>query len=227
MMAVITVGAVSAFQSAIEFQTEIVPARQEQLDRFRFEEGLAQLIRAAYVSDNAQDSTTYFIAGSSSGGTGVGNAPMADTLILTVLGTPPIASFMNSQDDFETRNEVFGPQGGAAEIQISTAPVGEAGERFGLFVREQRPSDGDSFQGGYESVYDSRVSSIGFEFWNGESWQGDWDTVNQGERRLPAAVRVTYTFEGEEDAPRSFVVRIRLSDVTPENPLGVGAGGTP
>ena len=89
-------------------------------------------------------------------------------------------------------------------------------------MREQRPSDGDAYQGGYESVLDSRVASMSFEFWNGETWQGEWDTLTQGSRRLPAAIRVTYTFDGEESTPHSFVVRIPLSDVTPDNPLGVG-----
>ena len=44
------------------------------------------------------------------------------------------------------------------------------------------------------------------------------------EPRLPSAIRVTYTLEGE-DSSRAMIVRIPLSDVTPENPAGVGLGG--
>ena len=224
MSALVTAGAVRAFTSGIEFQTNVVPRREAQLERHRFEDGIKNLIKAAYVSTNEQDATTYFIAGSSSGESGgLSEGAAADTLIFTVLGLPPTASFINSEDDFETKNETFGPQGGAAEIQISTVPVGDAGEHTGLFLREQRPSDGVPYEGGFESVWNDQVASIFFEFWNGESWVTEWDTVTQGERRLPAAVRVTYSFVGDENQT-SFIVRVPLSDVTPDNPLGVGGG---
>lgn len=220
--AIVTAGATSAFTSAISFQERVVPEREAQLERQRFEDGLTRLLRAAYLANDAQDTTTYLVAGSSSGDGGLSDTASADTLILTIQGLPPSATLMNSGEDFETRNEVFGPQGGTAEIQISTSPVGEAGDREGLFLREQRPADGDPYQGGYESLLHSRVSFMEFEFWNGEAWQGEWDSINQGERRLPAAIRVTYAFFDEEESPRTFVVRVPLSDVTPENPLGVG-----
>lgn len=224
MSAIITAGAVRAFNSGIEFQTTVVPRREAQLERHRFEDGISKLLKAAYVSTNEQDATTYFVAGSSSGETGgLSEGVTADTLVFTILGLPPTASYMNSEDEFETKNEVFGPQGGAAEIQLSTVPVGDAGEHTGLFVREQRPADGMPFEGGYESVWSDLVASIFFEFWNGETWVAEWDTLTQGERRLPAAVRVTYSFVGDE-SQTSFVVRIPLSDVTPDNPLGVGGG---
>jgi len=225
MSAIVITGAVRAFGAGIDFQTRVVPAREDALSRQRFEENLSRLIRSAYLSSNAQDATTYFIAGTGgSSNPGAGQAA-ADTLIFTMLGQPPQASFLRSESDFETRNETFGPQGGAAEIQISVFPTGDAGDRSGLFLREQRPSDGDAYQGGNESVFDSRVASMSFEFWNGLSWATEWDTVTQGARRLPAAVRVTYAFTGEEETPHVFVVRLPLSDVTPDNPLDVGGGG--
>lgn len=225
MGAIVVTGAARAFQAGVDFQARVVPERESQLDRQRFEDGVARLIRSAYISEDEQDATTYFIASNSSGGVSLTDAASADTIIFTVLGTPPPASYLNSSEDFETRNSTFGPQGGAAEIQLGTTPVGEAGERTGLFLREQRPSDGEPLQGGYEQVFEERVNSMFFEFWNGETWVGEWDTETQGERRLPAAVRVTYDFVGESNS-RSFVVRVPLSDVTPESPLGFG-GATP
>lgn len=226
MGSLVIAASLRAFTTTLGFQTRVVPGREEQLSRLRFEDGLIKLIRSAYLSDDAQDATTYFIAGTG-GETGGGPSAStgADTLIFTVLGTPPNASFQASTEDFETRNEIYGPQGGAAEVQLSTFPVGDAGERTGLFIREQRPSDGDPYQGGYESVLDDRVVSMSFEFWNGEAWVYEWDTITQGERRLPAAVRITYAFAGEEESPRVLVVRVPLSDVTPDDPLGVGGGG--
>lgn len=221
MGAIVITGAARAFSAGVDFQTRVVPEREVQLDRQRFEDGVARLIRAAYITEDEQDATTYFVASNSGGGVSLTDAASADTLVFTVLGIPPPASFLNSTEDFETRNQVFGPQGGVTEIQLGTTPIGEAGERTGLFLREQRPADGDPLQGGYEQVYEERVNSMYFEFWNGEAWTGEWDTIMQGARRLPAAVRVTYDFVGEEDS-RSFVVRIPLSDVTPENPLAVG-----
>jgi prepilin-type N-terminal cleavage/methylation domain-containing protein len=224
MGALLMAGAVRAFQAGIQYQTDVIPRREEQLGRQRFEEGLAKLLRAAYVSPSEQDATTYFAAGSSTGQSLTQDAS-ADTLVFTVLGLPPDAAFFTSVEDFEARNEIYGPQGGPAELQISTSPVGDAGGREGLFLRVQRPSDGDPFQGGFESVLDERVASMAFQFWNGETWVAEWDTTTQGSRRIPAAIRVTYAFEGEEHSPIVFVVRLPLSDVTPENPLGVG--GTP
>ncbi len=226
MSALVVIGAVRAFSAGLDYQLRVIPAREEHLSRQRFEDRLARLIRSAYISTDEQDPSTYFIAGVGGGSEPAPGASVgADTLVFTVLGMPPNSSFAASQEDFETRNEIFGPQGGAAEIQISTFPVGEAGDRVGLFVREQRPSDGDPYQGGFESVLEARVVSMTFEFWNGEAWTYEWDTQTQGARRLPAAVRVTYAFEGEEETPRVLVVRLPLSDVTPENPLGVGGDG--
>lgn len=225
MGAIVVAGVSRAFSAGVDFQTKVVPLREDQLDRQRFEDGIARLIRSAYITEDEQDATTYFVASNSTGGVTLTESASADTLIFTILGTPPPASFLNSTEDFETRNQIFGPQGGAAEIQLGTTPVGDTVEHSGLFLREQRPSDGEPLQGGYERVYEERVNSIFFEFWNGETWTGEWDTILQGERRLPAAVRVTYDFVGEEQS-RSFVVRIPLSDVTAENPLGFG-GATP
>lgn len=225
MGALVTAGAVRAFSAGVDFQTRVVPERESQLHRQRFEDKLIQLLQSAYMSADDADQTTYFIGGSSSGETDLTDTASADTLIFTILGIPPSASFMNSQEDFEVRNQKFGPQGGACEIQISTSPVGEAGDRSGLFLREQRPSDGDPYQGGFESVLNEEVTSISFEFWNGEAWVGEWNTLTQGSRRLPAAIRVTYARTGESERPRVIIVRIPLSDATPDNPVGVEGGG--
>jgi len=68
------------------------------------------------------------------------------------------------------------------------------------------------------------VQSIGFEFYDGTQWVGSWDTTAAGQRRLPAAIRVSYKLTADPNTTHVFVVRLPLSDVTPNNP--VSNGGT-
>ncbi|HVK06205.1 MAG TPA: hypothetical protein VM490_22230 [Armatimonadaceae bacterium] len=60
---------------------------------------------------------------------------------------------------------------------------------------------------------------MGFQFFSGTEWVTTWDTVAGGERRLPAAVRVSYMLkEDAEGTVRSILVPIPTSDVTATNP---------
>jgi hypothetical protein len=142
--------------------------------------------------------------------------------VFTARGERVPSAVLLSQDDFETNNERFGPQGGTAEIAISTTPVGEAGNRTGVFLREQRPADGDETQGGNESVLDPEVTDIRFQFYDGAQWVGDWDTDETG-RRIPAIVRVIYRIADEEQ-DRNLFIKLPLSDVTQDDPVTVGEG---
>jgi hypothetical protein len=136
-----------------------------------------------------------------------------------------MATILNPPEtsDFETLNDQYGPQGGVAEIQLSLTPVGQpASSDTGLFLREQRPADSDSSQGGNESLLMPNVTTIQFEFFDGLQWQETWDTITSGSRRIPSAVRVTYQLTGE-DQQRFIIVRLPFSDVTPTNPVTVGS----
>lgn len=128
--------------------------------------------------------------------------------------------------DLQTLNTSYGPQGGIDEIAISMTPVGNPGAApGGLYIREQRPADADYTQGGYERVLNPDIHSIGFEFYDGTQYLGSWDSTANGQRHLPAAVRITYTLNAEPDIQHVFVVALPLSDITPNNPLN-GGGST-
>jgi hypothetical protein len=78
-------------------------------------------------------------------------------------------------------------------------------------------------QGGMESVLDADIESINFEFWDGLQWITEWDTQASNTPRLPAAVRITY--QRQDDAnDRFLVVRLKHSDITPDNPLTQESG---
>ena len=166
--------------------------------------------------------TTTFFQGTTDKGAGTGGSNRL-TFTTTAPGVP-MAS-LNSTDGFEAQQDAQGPVGGLAEVSLGTAPVGDAGERTGLFERLQRPSDGDPTQGGMEFDLDPAVASIDFQFWDGAEWLTAWDTAS-GTRRLPAAVEVRYTLQNDPDnTVHLFVVPIPASDVSAQNPLT--AGGTP
>ncbi len=233
MSAFLMAGAASAYISAHNFQARVEP-RQEQVAVARlFEERITRLLERAYLGDQ-QDTTSYFVA-SIQGEDQIepstsDTQQLADTLIFTSQGQSPKASFISNTGTFEELNENFGPQGGVAEFGISTLAVGDAGDRTGLFLREQRPSDGDHTQGGFETVFSEDVTSIGFEFYDGTQWITEWDTTTTGEKRLPAAVRVTYTLSTDDGSNHVIVVPLLFSDVTPTNPMqtsGTNVGGQP
>jgi hypothetical protein len=224
MLIVIASGAVWSYQMAVAFQTRTLPGRTESLLQKQFEARMSGLLRAAYLSPGDGAAPTYFVGISESQGGNRATSGLADTLTFTAAGLPISGAYMAAADDFQTLNERFGPQGGLDEISLSTIPVGEAGSTSGPYLRTQSPADGDWTQGGYEQALYTGVTSIGFEFYDGTAWIPEWDTSTMPEPRLPSAIRLTYTLEGEESS-RAMIVRIPLSDVTPENPAGVGLGG--
>ncbi|HXH60057.1 MAG TPA: type II secretion system protein GspJ [Fimbriimonadaceae bacterium] len=201
-----------AYSAGVRFQ-EDVPVRDAEVQRIvRFEDDLRRIFEGAFLTTDTGDDTSYFMTLSSGG-----DLAVPDTLVFTTLGVPPTSAFTQSQDDFETLNSRFGPQGGLAEVSLSTIPVGDAPVDNALFLRVQRPPDGDPTQGGNESALLQGVASFTFEFFDGTDWVDEWDTLT-GQRRLPAAVRVTFRLEGE-DQDRTLTFRIPNSDVTPDNPI--------
>ncbi|MGV3618263.1 MAG: prepilin-type N-terminal cleavage/methylation domain-containing protein [Fimbriimonas sp.] len=211
----ILIGALtSTYISSVDQDARLRAGRDEVSARLAFESRVADLIRHAYLSADSADTTTYFVAEDLGAGS-------AETMTFTVLGQRVPRVVMDSTDDFETLNERFGPQGGVTEISLSVTPVGNAPTSTGLFLREQRPSDGDPTQGGYESRLEADVSQARFEFWDGQQWLPSWDTRTQTERRLPASIRMTYRLT-EDAVDRVYVIRVPGSDVTANNPLTQG-----
>ena len=207
-----------AYGSGMQFQQRVPQLDAEVRRVAQFEDHLRRIVEGAYLTSDATDVTSYFEAISNNG-----DQTAPDTLVFTTLGAGPNAAFLQSTDEFETLNQKFGPQGGLAEVGISTVPVGSSPVENALYVRTQRPADGDPTQGGLESVLIDNVESFSFEFFDGTEWVTEWDSVTQ-QRRLPAAVRFTYRFIGD-DQDRELTVRLPLSDVTPENPIVQQVGG--
>jgi hypothetical protein len=127
-----------------------------------------------------------------------------------------------SNDDFETNNQNFGPQGGIQEVSIETTAVGSIGQGMtGCFLRTQIPADDDPTQGGNEVLLTSELTELGFEMYDGTTWQTSWDTRSQtGAGELPAAVKVTYRFTGDT-VDNIFIVQLPESTATSTNPVTV------
>lgn len=208
----------TSFSAAVRYQTQTRVPRQELLQQVAFEEKLRTLLSRAFVDEDLANDHTYFIGQSDPSGDSAGDAGTGATeLIFTTVGGPMSGRVVADTDtDFEARNERLGPVGGVTENRIALTAIGEAGDRTGIFHREQTPADLDPDQGGYESVLDERVVSLSFEFFDGLEWVPDWDT-RTADRRVPAAILVSYMFDGDE-TPKVMVVRLRNSDVTPNNP---------
>jgi type II secretory pathway pseudopilin PulG len=214
MAAIITAACVAAFNAAMRWQETVPAAREGTGDLAAIQQRIRRILAGAYLDPDQTDPNSYFIMESASGA-----SDTADQVIFTSVGSPPDGGFLSAVDDqtFEDLNSQFGPQAGLAEIQLGLTPVGEpTTDEFGLYLRQQRPSDGDTTQGGRESLALPGVESISFEAYDGAAWTGTWNTQT-GDRRLPAAIRVIYTLEGE-GLERSFVVALPNSDVTPLNP---------
>lgn len=208
----------TAFTAAANFERQAPRVRLEEADARSFEDTLSRLIRKAFVTTDPEDGGTYFIGRVASGNSDGLGTVRSDELIFTRLtGKPSGKALSSTQPDFELRNEELGPDGGLEEVAISLFAVGDPGDQSGLYLREQKPSDTDPDQGGYESVLRESVSEIFFEFYDGTNWQGTWDTT-QGERALPLAVRVSYRESGDDEdgAERQVIVKL-------ENTLQVAA----
>ncbi len=223
VMALLAVGVARTFQTGLSYEIRARRDRTAERATRVFEDRLRTLLEHAYLSSNTTDTGTYFTTtpASSPGTTTNNNNNQSATLVFTAVGLKPAGAVLNpsQEDDFETLNEKYGPQGGVAEIQLGTSPTGQpTGALTGLFLREQRPADADASQGGTERVFNPDVSEIQFEFFDGATWQPTWDTVSSGTRRLPAAVRVTYTLTSETQQ-HVLVIRLPNSDVTTANPV--------
>ncbi|MCE9559595.1 MAG: prepilin-type N-terminal cleavage/methylation domain-containing protein [Armatimonadetes bacterium] len=222
--AIILMGVASAYAAATTFQTKVQPSIERVEAQRKFELQLTELLNSATLDTDTSNLASFFVA-SSKGDNPLSSEEsgqsMPDTLTITGLGTPASGAYRESLDEFEILNQKFSTQAGTTETSISLTAFGDAGGRTGLFLRTQRPADGDSTQGGMESVMNADVDQIGFEFFNGTEWTVAWDSEQSGARRLPAATRITYTMNGES---HQFVVRHIFSDVTPDNPE-TAAGG--
>jgi len=232
IIAILSIAIGEAFVVGLNYETNAEAARERVIARDRMEEKLTDLFRHAYLGTNQADTTTNFVATSS--GNSTGNATGADTVTFTVQGIRVEGVLLASTDDFETLNDHYGPQGGIQEIGLSTTAVGDPGNQTGLFIRHQNPADSDITQGGTERLLDPNVSSISFEFWDGNAWQPSWTTQVGNTKRLPAAVQITYTLNNDADGQNHIIiVQLPLSDVTADNPAdpsitgGTPSGGTP
>lgn len=203
----IIVGAIAvAFSLTIRHEMNFRVPRETYETRLALESRIKNVISQVYINADANDEGTYLIAGNPSDL----DASAATTgLTFTILGSRPSSAAIESQtEEFETRNQNYGPIGGLTEVSLSTTPVGDAGDLQGLFLRTQTPADTDTTQGGYETLLSDQVSSIRFEFLDGTEWVTEWDTTT--DRRLPAEIRVYYTLQNEPDAENIIDVRVPL-----------------
>lgn len=219
-MTLVLVGGMSAaYYQAVRYATNTPLRLEEYQERGKLEERLKTLFEQAYLTGIADDTLTYFTTN-----TAGGIAADTDTLTFTTLGVLPEGGFLGLRDERtqEELNEVYGPQGGVAEVSFSTVPVGEAAQGEGLFLRIQRPSDGDPSQGGRETLLIPNATGVYFEFFDGLDWIAEWDT-RAGQARLPASVRLVYQLP-DEAVQRILTFRIIGSDITPTNPLTESTG---
>lgn len=208
--ALLTVAVAFAFEQTIRLQRD-APARLRGAAEESYPvQRLTRLLSGAFLPEDASDPRGFLVYddGSVTGMAG-------QSLSWTTFAESVNLAYMGAEGTLEDLNERFGPQGGVTEVMISTYPVGQpAGEVTGLFLRLQKPADGDPTQGGFEELLVEGAEEVAFGFYNGLEWLDTWDT-RTGERRLPAAVRVMWSVQGES---RELLVRLPLSDVTPENP---------
>lgn len=185
--------------------------------------GLPSNLRSTLSTSSTPGGAATSSSGSSSGGNATGAYGTPNTVVFTAAGLPMREDYLASNDDFETQNQNFGPQGGLREIEISQNPVGSQGQgKTGVFLRTQTPSDNDPTQGGDEILLSDQISQLGFEFFDGQAWQTSWDNRSQtpAPGKLPPAVRVTYRFKGDS-VDHVFVVEIPASGVNYLSPVTV------
>ncbi|HZO91903.1 MAG TPA: hypothetical protein VFB38_26535 [Chthonomonadaceae bacterium] len=227
LAATLTVAIGYAFVAGLDLQRTQAVRRAAQNRTEAMQQRITRMLQGAKLTDTATDTTTFFV-GEATGQSDNGDLGCDQLTFTTIAPGVPMAAQL-SGDDFETQHNAYGPIGGVAEVSYSTTPVGDAGDQTGLFERIQRPSDGDPTQGGLESLLAPEVERMGFQFWDGLEWVDTWDTLNDT-RRLPAAVKVSYTLRGARDnTVNVFVVPIPASDVTAQNPVTIqgSAGGAP
>lgn len=209
----IIVGAIGvAFSLTIRHEMNFRGPREDFESRLHLESRIKDLLSHVYLSSDSNDQETYLVAGNPS------DLEVSSTtpgLTFTILGTRPLsAALENTTDEFDTRNQTYGPTGGLTEVSLSTTPVGDAGGLQGLFLRIQAPADEDTTQGGYETLLSEQVASIRFEFLDGTEWVTEWDTTI--DRRLPAEIRVYYTVQNDPDTENIIDVRIPVELTEPQ-----------
>lgn len=214
IVAIVTAALTRAFAVGLTFPARAEASRDREGARIRFEEKVGRLLRNAFLSTDTGNAAGYFLAG-------VDAAGEEGRVTFTAAPESVAGAALSATGSFEEQHERFGPIAATREVSLGLTPLGEAGDLQGLFLREQVPADGDPTQGGKESLLGQTVEEATFELYDGAVWQIDWDT-RTGQRRLPAAVRVSYRLQGEEQ-PTLFVVQLVHSDVTPENPIVVEA----
>jgi Tfp pilus assembly protein PilE len=226
LVMVMTVFLASAITFA--YSSMVTMQRRHNADRGKgdetgaMEREVTRLLRGARISSVTTDTTSYFQGVSDSGGSDLG----CDRVTFTTTEPAAPMAAMNSTDDFDTQQSARGPVGGLAEVSLGTTPIGNAGDKAGLFRRVQRPADGDTTQGGMESLVDPNISSVGFQFYDGTQWVTSWDTTT-GSRRLPAAVQVSYKLKDDDsNTIHVFVAPIPCSDVTSSNPYTASTTAT-
>jgi type II secretory pathway pseudopilin PulG len=240
LMIFLMIAVARTYAMGINYDSRFLADRDKIAKIQLFEDRMNSMIQHAELATSATQTDSFFIgsvgnvegvttngsvqnsipSATGGGGSGGGNSyGTADTLIFSASGLRISSSQLVSDDDFETQNTKYGPQGGITEYSIATSPVGQPPNgQTGAFIRMQRPADNDPSQGGNESLLEPDVTMLGFEFWDGAQYDPTWDTRTMTPGRLPAAVRVTYHLQGES-SDRVFVVMLPNSDVTVLNPV--------
>lgn len=241
---------VFALSSALKAGPNVQKSADDYQQNVVIEDRLRTILSHAWLNTSATDQTTYFTTNPQQPGTSNTNTTAttgstttgsiqnsqnasgngepgggADMLVFTALGLPTSSAALYNDDDFQTNNNNHRPTGGAIEYGLSLQSVGNSQGQKGLFLREQRPADTDPTQGGLESLLIPDVDTLSFEFWDGTQWETSWDTPNMTPKRLPAAIRITYSIG--TSGQHSFIVTVPNSDVTPANPVSSsGASGS-
>ena len=216
MTGILAVAIGYAFVAGLDLERVQARRQTQTSERERFERRVTRLLEAAKLEEDSNDRISYFVAQTGESDNELG----CERITFTTNASDFPLEAQASADDFQTQHDAVGPQGGLAEVSLGTTAVGDAGERTGLFERLQRPSDGDATQGGTETVLAVSVARIGFQFYNGQSWISTWDTLTT-DRRLPAAVQVSYILIGDEAVHR-FIVPLPASDVDAQDPANTG-----
>jgi hypothetical protein len=177
----------------------------------RVEDALTTLFQGSRLTTATTDTTSYFESETDGNSSDLG----CDRVTFTTDAPSMALSAYFDSGDFETQNTNRGPIGGLAEVSLGLVAVGDSQGKSGLFERIQRPSDSDLTQGGKEFLISDQVTSIAFEFWDGQQWQTTWDTLTSSTgRRLPQAVQVSYTLKNDTaNGERSFIIPLPASDV--------------
>ena len=212
MTAVILAAAFGALRNSYGYDERARASRESGANVLRTEDRLREWLRRASLSSLETDTASYMIGGV---------AGTESDLTFTAIGERLPASYMASNLEFETANERFGPEGGSSEVSLSLTGIGDGAGQTGLFLRIQRPADGDPSQGGLQELLDSDIETVSWEFYDGQAWQTEWNTQAMSTPRLPSAIRATYR-RRNENSDRILTVAIPSSDATSANPVLTG-----